>query len=236
MEGDTLGYYLRYLLSQEGLLAFLGIAGCLVYLKTRKRNGLILASFAVPYVVYISTLRIRNDRTILIVLPILLIVAADWLGVAWQRLAQQSPSKWTKVAAVSVIGFVILSFGYQGWNSVKTDVRLTTPDAREYARQWITANIPATARIAAETYTPFLDPAQRSITYFETLLNNAPDWYIAQGFEWIVLSSGAYARFYARPQDYPSEVARYDALHSRFPEAKIFDQNGIVIQILHVIP
>jgi len=61
-----------------------------------------------------------------------------------------------------------------------------------------------------------------------------PDWYIAQGYDLLALSSGSYQRFYQMPELYPAEIGQYDALFSRFPTAAEFDQNGMTIRILKV--
>jgi len=232
MEGNSLEFYVSYLLHQDGLLGFMGLAGAVWYAPRRDRNGLILAAFAVPYVLYISTLKLRNDRTILIVLPVLFIMAADGMCTFW-RYIQTRRAGWRRtVARIILVGVVIGSLAYQGWQTVQLNIRLTTPDAREYARDWIATNIPVGARLAAESYAPFLDPAERPVTYFDRLIDHAPAWYKAEGYEWLILSSGAYGRFYAMPDRYPAEIAQYEAFRDQFTLAAEFTQNGITIRIL----
>ena len=233
MEGDTLGFYINYLLSSAGPIVFLSAVPLLSYLKTRNRNGLILASFAIPYIAYISTLHIRNDRTILIALPILFILAADLLYTTWQQI---SSLRIKRLAQFVLVVFACSSIAYLGLQTAVQNTKQVTPNAVEYARQWIEANISSETRIAAEVYSPFIDPSQHKITYVTWLISNTPEWYVQQGYDLLVLSSGAYARYYAMPDQYPIEIAEYDALLSRFKEVTRFNQNGVTIKILSVKP
>lgn len=234
MEGNTVGFYLTYLLKQEGLMVFLSIVPVVGYIRTRNRTGLILASFAIPYTLYISTLNVRNDRTILIALPILLIMAADVLGSAWQRILKSDSRRFRQWALASLAAFIILSTAYLMYKTTEANIKNTTPDAREYARQWIETNIPDGTRIAIESYSPFIDPAHYSVAYFPQLTLNSPDWYSQQDYDLLVFSSGQFARFYANPERYSEQVSMYDALWERFPEIAHFDQNGITIRVYQV--
>lgn len=234
MEGNTISFYLNYLLKQEGLVVFLSILPIIGYLRTRNRTGLILASFAVPYTLYISSLDIRNDRTILITLPILLIMAADVLGSVWRRLLKSDSLRFRQLALASLTAFVILSTTYLIYKTTEANIKMTTPDAREYARQWIETNIPDGTKIAIESYSPFIDPEHYDMTYFPQLTLNSPDWYSQQDYDLLVFSSGQFARFYKNPDRYSEQVAKYDALWERFPEIMHFDQNGITVKVYQV--
>ena len=197
------------------------------------RNGLILASFAIPYIAYISTLHIRNDRTILIALPILFILAADLLYTTWQQI---SSLRIKRLAQFALVVFACSSIAYLSLQTAVQNTKQVTPNATEYARQWIEANISSETRIAAEVYSPFIDPLQHKVTYVTWLISNTPEWYVQQGYDLLVLSSRAYARYYAMPAEYPIEIAEYDALLSRFKEVTRFNQNGVTIKILSVKP
>jgi len=235
MEGHTVAFYLSYLLRAEGPIVFLSVLPLVRYLRQRNRVGLILASFAVPYTIYVSTLNIRNDRTILIVLPIFLILSADYL-VVLKHWATNSPKlRLKRVANWGLTIFVAGSILYLGWQTVKQNIQQTTPDAREYARQWIDTNLPTDLRIIAETYTPYIDPKRFTVTYINSMILNSPDWYVQNGYDVLVLSSVAFGRFYAMPDRYPAQIAKYDDLIRRFPEIMQFDQNNVTIRILRVV-
>jgi hypothetical protein len=181
----------------------------------------------------VSSLRVRNDRTILIVLPLLLIAAADGVLKLWRWLSTRSDPQRSLGRAAVAIGMIV-SVGYLGAQSVTQDIRLLAPDGREYARQWIISTVLPGTHIAAESYAPFIDPQTYRVDYFNGLRANSPDWYVAQGYDLLVLSSGAYQRFYQYPSLYPVEISQYEALLARFPLIAEFDQNGTTIRILKV--
>ncbi len=234
MEGNTVSFYLNYLFRQEGLVVFLSLLPVIGYIRTRNRTGLILASFAIPYTLYILTLDIRNDRTILITLPILLVMAADVLGSAWQRIQKIDSLRFRQWALALLIAFTALSTIYLIYRTTEVNIKKTTPDAREYARQWIETNSPEGTQIAVESYSPFVDPARYSVAYFPQLMLNSPDWYRQQDYDLLVFSSLQFGRYYIDPDRYSEQVAMYDAIWESFPEVAHFDQNGVVIRIFQV--
>ena len=234
MEGNTVSFYLNYLFKQEGILVFLSLIPVIGYIKTRNRTGLILASFALPYTFYISTLAIRNDRTILITLPIFLIMAADALHLAWLWVRKNESPRFRQVSLALLTLFVLFSTTYIIYKTTETNIRKTTPDGREYARQWIETNIPTGSRIGIESYTPFIDPAQYHVNYMPQLADNPPEWYREQEYDLLIFSSGQYARFYIDPERYSEQVAKHETIWESFPELMQFDQNGVTIKVYQV--
>ncbi len=234
MEGIPIAFYVPYLLSHEGLIVFVGMLPVLSYLRGRSRTGLILAAFAIPYLAYILTLRLRNDRTILLVLPVLLIMAADGISTVWRRVASAGQRRVRQVSRTLLLVGVGVSLAYLAGQTIVQNIRQTLPDAREYARQWIDANVSREVSIAAEIYSPFIDPDRHPATYLSYLYEHPPEWYVEQGYDLLVLSSGAFYRFYAMPERYPAEIAAYEALTMRFTEIARFDQNNGLILILQV--
>ncbi len=236
MEGNTIRFYLSYLFKQEGAIVFLSVIPVIGYVKSRHRIGLILASFAIPYTLYIFSLNIRNDRTILITLPILLIFAADVLHSAWRRIQSSSSLRVRQVGLASLVTFTTLSTGYLIYMTAQSNITKTTPDNREFARQWIESTIPDGSRIAIESYAPFIDPARYDVIYFHLLTENTPEWYRQQGYNLLVFSGGRFNRYFHMPERYAEQVTLYNALWNSFPELMTFDQNGMTIHVYQVNP
>ncbi len=234
LEGDTLQFYLNLLISREGWLIFLAFSAMSVYVIRRNRIGLIMTAFTMPYLIYISTLWLRTDYTLMLAMPVLMIMAAGMVGMIWRRLGTIRANQLGSIGRGVVIVFVAGSIGYLMLRTVQLNIRQTTIDGREYARRWIEADVPAGARIAAESYAPFIDPVRYNVKYFNNLISEPPDWYATQNYDWLVASSNLYGRFYREPDLYSSEIASYDALFARYPEAASFDQNGITIRIFKV--
>jgi 4-amino-4-deoxy-L-arabinose transferase-like glycosyltransferase len=249
MEGNSVEYYLNYVLSEQGLIAFAGLLFAVSYFRRRDHNGLILSSYAIPYTLYIATLRLRNDRTILITLPIFLIMAADGLYAIWRMAippAVSTPSGAPQsrlrtfnrphihsLTRWGVVAFALMSILYSGWRTIDLNIRAATPDVRTVSLQWINDQVPPGARIAIEPYTPFIDPAKYDVTYYSYLIRNSPDWYTQQKYDLLIASSAAYQRFY-NTDLFQNERSQYEQLFEHFPEIMRFDQNGIIIRILKV--
>jgi hypothetical protein len=187
-------------------------------------------------VVYVSALRVRNDRTILFAVPVLLIMAADLLYTIWRRASGSKSLHLKRFGQLGLALFASISIFYLAQQSVAQNIAQTTPDAREYARQWIETNVSTETRIAAEAYSPFMDPEQYKVSYFPYLIDNSPAWYVEQGFDLLVLSSGAFGPYYNAPSRYPVEAAAYQAFFDQFPEIARFDQNGWLVRILKTKP
>jgi hypothetical protein len=233
MEGGP-AFYAALLFKTHGVLVFIGLARIVAYFRQRNRNGLIIAALAVPYLLYILPLRVGNDRTILIIVPILLVMAADGLIALWRWVSARG--RWRPAGRMAVAGLVLTSAAHLAIRTTVQGVGLLRPDGRERARQWILNTVPARTRIAAESYAPFIDPDRYDVVYFTMLRGRPPESYVTQGFDLLVLSSDCYGRFYRRRDLYAREAGEYDALLSRFPAIAAFDENGIAIRILKTRP
>jgi len=236
MEGNTTQFYLSYLIRDLGPIVFLSPIPIFFYFKNRNVSGLILTAYALPYLTYIFNLRIRNDRTLVLALPILLIFAADALQLLYRRIKQINSERYRLATQGIFVILATLFLTYPVWRTFEQHIQRTLPDAREYSRVWIEKNLPPGTRIAAESYVPFIDPSRFSVTFLNSLINHDPDWYVAQGFSVLVLSSGMYNRFYSKPERYGAEIGKYQALLSRFQHLARFDQNNITIKILSTSP
>jgi hypothetical protein len=112
--------------------------------------------------------------------------------------------------------------------------RLTTVDSRETARIWIADTLPRGAKIAVESYSPFVDPQRFTVQGFWSMIGKDPEWYAENGFEYLVFSQGMYGRFYLEPERYGSEVKQYDGFFTRLTLVKMFVDGGYEIRIYTV--
>ena len=78
----------------------------------------------------------------------------------------------------------------------KMIVNLLKIDSRETARVWIENNLPPGARVYVEPYGPVYGYA-RALLLKGAGCSRASrlDWYVQNGFEYLVFSYGAYGRF-----------------------------------------
>jgi len=66
------------------------------------------------------------------------------------------------------------------------------------------------------------------------MIDRTPDWYVANGFEYLVFSQGMFGRFYADPARYGVEIAAYEAFFEQFRPVKSFDDGGYEIRIYKI--
>jgi len=235
MEGNTLGWYLTYLWQVEGPVALLAALEILRGIYTRSKQTALLCVFPVVYFAFISSFLVRNDRTLLPLIPFLLLLASSLL-VSVFRKAYAQPSNVRKVLAVTVWGLVLaVSLTLPILRTVKGAIRLTTVDSRETARIWIASNLSRGVRIAIESYAPYVDPQYFSVHGFNGLADHTPEWYIDNGFDYLVFSQGAFGRFYQDLARYSNRISQYEDLFSAFDMVRTFTDGEYEVRIYRVV-
>ena len=119
--------------------------------------------------------------------------------------------------------------------SVSTAIRLTRSDGRETARVWIADNIPPGAHIALEAYSAWADPQRYEILGLRRITDHKPQWYIDNGYDYLVFGQDMFSRFYNQPQRYASYVAEYEAMFSTFELVQNFTDGGYQVMIYRVV-
>ena len=121
-------------------------------------------------------------------------------------------------------------------DSIQHDILLTQVDTRTLAKQWIEANLPAGAKIAADwpIHTPFLSAADQISTTQPTkiydvdyiggtgLSDHTLDWYRQQGFDSLIASSFIYNIPLVFPKQDAERKAFYLSLQQQLPLIKEF--------------
>ena len=119
-------------------------------------------------------------------------------------------------------------------SAVNEAIRLTAPDGRDTAREWIERNLPSGARIVIESYSPYIDPERFAIRSFYRANGEPPEWYVAQGFDYLVVSQQMFHRFYADPAQFSDDIAHYEALFRAFEMVKAFTDGGYEVRIYRI--
>ena len=217
---------------------YAGTTAALMYLLAAMemiRGGLskvgetaILASFPIAYFAFIASFVVRNDRTLLPLTPMVAILAAAQLGRLYDMAARIRAPAVSKAGLVAVMALGTLAVAQPALRSIQATQQLLNSKntGRETARLWIEAHLPHGASIAMESYSPFVDPTIWNVTTFWSLIDHEPDWYAMNSFEYLVFAQGAYGRYYDDAERYPSEVARYNRLFSRFTRLIRFADGG----------
>ncbi len=231
MEGDTVRWYASFLWETEGLLVLIGLGGVVRAVLSRTKRELVLISFPLVYYAFINLFSVRNDRTVMLVIPFLDLLAAGLLVEIYARV-RGVPSIARRVALAGITAAVGILVWHPLVISARADSALAKTDSRETARLWIDENLPRNSRVALEAYSPYVDPDKFFVEGFQGIIDHPPDWYVQNGFEYLILSYGAYGRFYEDAARYPDQRERYDTFFSRFPEVKHFDDGGYEVRVL----
>ena len=199
--------------------ALMAVGVGLVLLR-RRPEQLLLLGFAVIFLAGISASALHLKRWIIPMLPVLaLLVAyaiteiAGWLG---GRLRASMVPQLAVVLAVAAVA------AWPGYQVVLQDIRHVRDSTRILAREWILENIPAGSRLAEEWYTaPSLGGSQIDVYATPSLGGRSLDEYRQEGYQYLVVSSSLYDRFFAEPERYPEPVAFYREL---FAEANLLQR------------
>jgi len=229
MEGDTIVWYLRYLWSWEGVIFTLAVVQLVRIAAQQRRRDLVLACFPVAYFLMIANYTVRNERTALLLIPFLCLLAAAGLVsiVGWTARLRWGPTMRT----VGIVLLVIFFLAFPLRRVLAVNQEFAGPDARGLAQAWVDANLPPDAKVAAESYAPFLPPDRYDVVYLSRLIDHTAEWYIENGFEYLIFSQWMYGRFYEEPERYAQEVAAYNTLFARFQQVARFEAVSIAVQV-----
>ena len=135
---------------------------------------------------------------------------------------------------VAVVALVVITLAISLAGSVREAVRLTSPDGLDTARTWIEANVPPGARIGVESYSPWIDPQQFSVQGFYKLNDHPPEWYVGEGYQYLVFSQRMFRRFYKDPASTAEALAQYEALFSAFEPVGVFTDGDYEVRVYRV--
>ena len=211
-----------------GVVLFVLCVGGLAWsLYRRRRVDLVLAPYVIVYYLYVSGWAALNDRYLLPIVPVLVLLAARFaVGLARLRFVRR------RLLAPAVVGLLIVAFMPPLSASIAYDRALTGPDVRSIAKAWIETHLRAGSRVAVEPYSPPLVPrhgfpfftaAGHRTAYYRLVrlplpLPGRKDWRHNLSFlrrrdvQYVIVSSEVYRRVLAAPLVYPRQVAFYERL------------------------
>jgi 4-amino-4-deoxy-L-arabinose transferase-like glycosyltransferase len=224
MDGNAPGFYAAYLATHEGLLvalALVAVVAVTVWDRQRWRVAAVLASFPVIYSAVVALQSVRNDRTIMLVLPPLAVLAALAIEPLLTTYAHQHRAVGLAAATIAVAVLV-----------VEAVARLPYPGPSTWnaAQHWLDGHTPSGTTVLVEPYAPWLDPARYKVISCGRVVDCPPP---RGGY--VVASEGMYGRFTEQPKTYPADAAAYQRLFQELPQVAIFDApTSPVIRIFKV--
>jgi len=132
------------------------------------------------------------------------------------------------------IGIALIGLAAVAWplaQTLRADWELTTVDSRETARVWIHENLPAGARIAVESYAPYVDPDRFWVEGVGRMIEHDAEWYLDRHVEYLVFSQRMFMRFYRDPEMYSKQIEQYERLFNRFILLKTLTDGGYEVRI-----
>lgn len=234
MEGDSLRWYLNYMWDTAGGIYLFAVLGILYGYVTRPHETALVSVFPLTYFLFISRFVVRNDRTFLPITPFLFLLSAWFLILIFDKIKNFRIRLLRQILLGFIVIFAFISVAHPLVRTIEDTRRMMTVDSRKTARIWINLHLPAGSKIAIESYAPFVDPNRFSVQGFGRMIDREPEWYIEQGFDYLVFSEGMYGRFYQDPDRYRSEVVRYNNLFSRFTLVAMFTDGGYEVRVYKV--
>ena len=199
---DNAIYFLRVLWGGLGPgLSILAALGLLISVVQHRRGDLAVLSFVIAYYVLISLPPVRFDRNLLPLMPFLAVLAGravGWLVDFLPAHLRQITIHLGQIPSIAVGLAVIAAAATPSFSvAVASDRLLREPDTRTIALAWIEANIPQGATIAREEFTPQIPNSAYRVGFVGYLLANKPlEWYRSAGFEYVVMSSYQFGRYW----------------------------------------
>ncbi|HSP07128.1 MAG TPA: glycosyltransferase family 39 protein, partial [Acidobacteriota bacterium] len=208
-------YYLEYLTRYNYNLPLIlaAILGIVVTAFRNWKRGLLLAAYPLGLFLWLCTFESRRIHGLLPLHPYLALWAASTLIALWQGTRRISGATFFRIA-YSLLLCAILFFPF--YRSCVQTYLLSRADNRSKAELWITNQLPRGSRIALLQYHQIeLDP-----DYFQ-IQNFSPreyagarnfHWFAEQGFDYVVLSSGQYMRYFVegpRAESYKDYFLRF---------------------------
>lgn len=216
MGSNNWWYYTVYL-ARYGMgygqfgLALLGV-GALLW--GRRQKDMLYLVFFLLYFLEISIFTVRFTRNLCPVLPLLALYAAVGLElvIGWIAGKGEVSAGRRRLAAAAGTVMLIGALIYPVHDRVKEEIKGRRPFSGAMIAEWVPANIPDGATVAAELYTPGIEWGDRRLVYQRFLFRKSPEWYAARGVTYFIFNSYAYKRFYDFPQEYAEEIAGYEML------------------------
>ena len=248
MEGETLEFYLAHFRNYEGLVVLLALLEAGRGLVTRNKPLILLSVFPLLYFLFIIQFVVRNDRTLLPMLPFVYLLGGHFLvnaaGVASRDGAvgegrrrvhrgAVAAARWVALCGVAVLALLTIVVPMERM-AVSTTYRLDGINSRSEAMRWIEGNVPPGSRIAIEAYSPYVDPQRYSVTGVTRIAEHPAEWYIENGQDYLVFSKFTFRRTLNARDRFPEEARRYDEMFAMFEQVKVFPHGDYEILIYRV--
>lgn len=208
--GNGALWYLGKLLASTGVVPLLATLGVVADAVRKRWSTILIASFVAVYFALIASPRVHATIALTPLLPLLAVPAARGFAVLWEWM----PMRGRRLALARVALLVVL-LAVPTVQTARTAYQFARPEVRTLAERWMVDHLPASSRVAAESYSPLLTD-HFDTTYVARLTDHPPEWYLENDFDYVVASSAMYGRFFIDAGSYEPEVAAYEEIFTSF--------------------
>lgn len=200
-EGDDNWWqFLNAMLAENAAVVGLALVGLGLLAARHRRLDLVVLSFPLLTYLQLSSYRVNFSRNLMPVIPFLALFAAlalvEGIGWLWPRLARRvrpvarfalGPNLAIGlIALLAIVSPTLTILRYDSFNAQLTN--------RAKATAWVEQNLPHGAKLWLEPFSLDLLPRTNyRLEGGQGVLANSLDWYVANGFHYLVLSESYYA-------------------------------------------
>lgn len=225
---SPLVFYLQNIFSLEGAsftIAAFAVLGLAVSIWRHRIKDFFLLAFPLIYALTIARSSATFPRTALPLYPFIALYA----GYAVAYVGQWSSKRFNldSVRCHILIGALAVLIALpSAVRSVQFDIGSSAISTRTAAGQWIDKNLPKGSKIGGEFYAPDIKGEFEVVRI--PFLDQKPQWYRDNDFDYLVFDGADFQRFYDDPERYEKEVAAYDSLFSLGKVVKTFPADNRV--------
>jgi 4-amino-4-deoxy-L-arabinose transferase-like glycosyltransferase len=188
-------------------LVFL-IAGIVLVLRSRQFQWLLFLSFGLIFLILVSLPALHWDRWLIQAFPVFHLLAAFGLVSLAQKYFR-TPSVYRLMLGVGIIAISV----QPAYQTIGHVVQGLSPSTRIMAREWIILNLEPSDHILQEWYTSILTQTEYNpVEVFSVAQGKSMEDYVNSDYDYLIVSSQIYTRFYKEPDRYPQEIVFYEEL------------------------
>lgn len=197
------------------LQVLLAFNGMILVLAARKLRQVVLVIYCVLFLIVISIPALHWSRWVAQLLPVFGLFSALTLQKLASAISRKRdwPDTQTRLVLITLVAVVSIGPFYQ---TMLHNVRQSNPSTRVLARLWMVENLPPGSKIGYENYSAPLEGTPFDIAFIDPLSSGGSlDDFKAAGFDYLVASSGIYARYQAERERYQQQVSFYNTLFTK---------------------